>query len=101
MGRLRDVRRKLAKRNGKRQYFNKEKSRDMLNCIDEYFENGVATPRMRRGQCQEIETLVSEEALLFAKYLRNERQTLGSKKHKFRPLETSGCLPKPLQIVCF
>jgi hypothetical protein len=30
--------------------------------------------RMRRGNHQEIETLISEEALLFAKYLRNERE---------------------------
>jgi hypothetical protein len=30
---------------------------------------------MRRGEHQEIGTLISEEALLFAKYLRNERHT--------------------------
>jgi len=28
-----------------------------------------------RGEKQEIETLINEEALLFAKFLRNERQT--------------------------
>jgi len=27
-----------------------------------------------RGEHQEIETLINEEALLFAKYLRNERE---------------------------
>jgi len=27
-----------------------------------------------RGEKQELETLISEEALLFAKYLRNERE---------------------------
>jgi len=27
-----------------------------------------------RGEKQEIETLINEEALLFAKYLRNERK---------------------------
>jgi len=28
-----------------------------------------------RGESQEIETLINEEALLLAKYLRNERET--------------------------
>jgi hypothetical protein len=29
---------------------------------------------MRGGECQEIETLINEEALLLAGYLRNEKQ---------------------------
>ena len=32
-------------------------------------------PRIRIGKRQEVETLINEEALLFAKYLRNERET--------------------------
>jgi hypothetical protein len=32
-------------------------------------------PRMRMDEQQEIETLISEEALLFAQYLRSEKQT--------------------------
>jgi hypothetical protein len=35
----------------------------------------VQIPRIRMGESQEIETLINEEALLFAMYLRNERQT--------------------------
>jgi hypothetical protein len=35
----------------------------------------VDVPRIRHGKHQEIETLICEEALLFAKYLRNERET--------------------------
>jgi len=34
----------------------------------------VEIPRIRVGERQTIETLVSEEALLFAKYLRNEKK---------------------------
>jgi len=34
----------------------------------------VEVPRIRRGRRQEIETLISEETLLFATYLRNERE---------------------------
>ena len=33
----------------------------------------VEIPRTKVGKKQETETLISEEALLFAKYLRNER----------------------------
>jgi hypothetical protein len=32
----------------------------------------VNVPRIMRGESQEIETLINEEALLFAKFLRNE-----------------------------
>jgi hypothetical protein len=33
----------------------------------------VKIPRIRMGEQQEIETLISEEAFLFAMFLRNER----------------------------
>jgi hypothetical protein len=35
----------------------------------------VKIPRIRIDQKQEIETLISEEALLFARYLRDEKPT--------------------------
>jgi CRISPR/Cas system-associated endonuclease Cas1 len=62
-----------ANRKGKRQYLNEAKSRDLLNHLNKYFEKQVAISRMRRGEHQEIETLINEEALLFASYLRDER----------------------------
>jgi len=62
-------------RKGKRQYLNEKKNRDLLSRLNKYFETKVAIPRMRRGKNQEIETLISEEALLFAKYLRDEKPT--------------------------
>jgi hypothetical protein len=34
----------------------------------------VEIPRIRVGRRQTIETLINEEALLFAKYLRDERK---------------------------
>jgi CRISPR-associated protein Cas1 len=64
-----------ANRKGKRQYLNEAKNRDLLNRLNRYFERRVAVSRMRRGEHQEIETLISEEALLFAMYLRNEKPT--------------------------
>jgi hypothetical protein len=41
--------------------------------LNEYFQTKVCILRMRMGCQQEIETLISEEALLFAEYLRNEK----------------------------
>ena len=43
--------------------------------LNDYFRTKVNVPRIMRGEKQQIETLISEEALLFAKYLRNERPT--------------------------
>jgi len=39
-----------------------------------YFVRTVKIPRIKRGEKQELETLINEEALLFAKYLRNEKK---------------------------
>lgn len=62
-------------RKGKREYLNERKNRELLALLNKYFEKKVAIPRMRRGEHQEIETLINEEAFLFAKYLRGERPT--------------------------
>lgn len=64
-----------SNRKGKRQYLGEEKTRDLINRLNRYFETRVDIPLIKRGKKQEIETLIDEEALLFAKYLRNERQT--------------------------
>ena len=39
-----------------------------------YFESMVEIPLIRFGKKQRIETLINEEALLLAKYLRNENE---------------------------
>ena len=39
-----------------------------------FFERMVNVERIKVGEWQTIDTLISEEALLFAKYLRNERK---------------------------
>jgi len=38
------------------------------------FEGKVEIPRIKHGNRQTLDTLISEEALLFAKYLRDERK---------------------------
>ena len=61
-------------RKGKRQYLNDAKTRLFMKELNQYFQREVAIPRMKIGEKQEIETLIREEALLFAKYLREERK---------------------------
>lgn len=39
------------------------------------FNREVEIPRIRHGKRQTLDTLISEEALLFAKFLRHERKT--------------------------
>jgi hypothetical protein len=42
--------------------------------LNAYFEGKVEIPRIKHGNKQTIETLINEEALLFAKYIRNEKE---------------------------
>jgi hypothetical protein len=53
----------------------------LTESLNEYFQKKVSIPRARIGEQQEIKTLINEEALLFAKYVRNERQAC-SMKHR-------------------
>jgi len=52
----------------------KDKTKELTARIYELWERKVVIPRMRHGKRQTIETLISEETLLLAKYLRNEKQ---------------------------
>lgn len=63
-----------AKRKGKREYLNDSLTHILIKSLNEYFQTKVAIQRIRMGKNQEIETLICEEALLFAMYLRNERK---------------------------
>ena len=47
--------------------------REFLKRLNAFFMTKVDIPRIMRGENQEIETLINEEALLFAKYLRGEK----------------------------
>jgi len=62
------------KRKGKREYLNDIKTRYLMRNLNKYFEELVEVPRIRVGRRQTIETLINEEALLFAKFLREERK---------------------------
>lgn len=60
---------------GKRQVLNKEKTKQLTQKLNEYFETKIEIPRIRHGNKQTLETLINEEALLLAKYLRNKIPT--------------------------
>jgi hypothetical protein len=51
---------------GKREFLNDLETRDFMKHLDRYFESKVEVPRIRVGKRQTVETLINEEALLFA-----------------------------------
>jgi len=64
--------RTTRKRWGKREYLNSSKTREIERGLDEMFERIVEVPRIKHGHRQTLKTLINEEALLLAKYLRGE-----------------------------
>jgi len=46
----------------------------MLRHLNRYLEGMVEIPRIRIGNRQTVETLINEEALLLAKFLRAEKR---------------------------
>jgi hypothetical protein len=52
---------------------NNTETRDFSRKLKGWFEANAEIPRIRVGERQEIETLINEEAFLFAKYLRGEK----------------------------
>lgn len=62
------------KKTGKRVFLNHYKTDGLVETLDLLFYKQVEIPRMKHGKKQSIETLINEEALLLAKYLRGERK---------------------------
>ena len=60
---------------GKREYLTYPESKILLDELSRLFETKVEVKRIRNGDRQTLETLINEEALLFAKYLINELST--------------------------
>ena len=59
-------------RKGKREYLNDEKSDELVRELQIHFEKKIEVPLIRHVKRQRGETLINEEALLLAKYFRNE-----------------------------
>ena len=60
-------------RKGKREYLNDVQTSVLFRNLNQCFQSEVMIPRIRMGEKQEIETLINEEALLLAMYLRDEK----------------------------
>jgi CRISPR-associated protein Cas1 len=59
-------------RKGRREYLKDSITNEMMKGLQDHFETKVEVPLIRHGKRQRSETLINEEALLLAKYLRNE-----------------------------
>ena len=68
---------------GKREYLNDDETKNFMVELDSLFNSYVEIPRIRAGKRQELETLISEEALLLAKYLRHEKKIGIRESHQF------------------
>lgn len=62
------------RRKGNRQYLNEALTNEFIKKLNAYLESTVEIPRIKVGKRQKLETLIDEEAMLLAKYLRNERE---------------------------
>jgi CRISPR/Cas system-associated endonuclease Cas1 len=62
------------KKKSKREYLNDNKTTDLSNKLNSYFERSVDVRRKRGGRKQTMDSLINEEAWELAKYLRNERE---------------------------
>ena len=59
---------------GKRIHLKEYETDSLADDLNAFFERVVNVERIKVGNRQTIDTLINEEALLFAKYLRNERK---------------------------
>ena len=59
---------------GKKIHLCEYETDELAKDINLYFQSKVETPRIKVGKKQTIETLINEEALLLAKFLREEKK---------------------------
>lgn len=59
---------------GKKIHLKEYETGSLAKDLNAFFDRMVNVKRIKVGNWQTIDTLISEEALLFAKYLRNERK---------------------------
>lgn len=62
-------------RMGKRIHLCEFETNELAEDLNLLFDRVVDVPRMRHGNKQTIDTLINEEAYLFAQYIRNEKPT--------------------------
>jgi CRISPR-associated protein Cas1 len=59
---------------GKRVFLNRERNKEFLDHLEKYFQSYVVIPRVNVGKRQKLDTLISEEALVLARYIRSEKE---------------------------
>jgi len=59
---------------GKKIHLKEFETNELAEDLNTLFDRMVNVERIKVGNRQTIDTLISEEALLFAKYLRNEKR---------------------------
>jgi hypothetical protein len=64
----------MSLRMGKKIHLCEYKTNDLAEGLNNLFECKVEIPRIKHGKQQTIDTLISEEAFLLARFLRNERK---------------------------
>ena len=62
-----------AGRKGKRAFLGKERNKEFLDRLEDYFQTRVNVPRVKIGNKQEFETVINEEAMLLASFIRGKR----------------------------
>jgi len=60
---------------GKKIHLCKFETDCLADGLNSLFKRKVEIPRIKHGKRQTLDTLINEEALLLAKYLRNEQKT--------------------------
>ncbi len=64
---------------GKKLHLKEYETESLAEDLNAFFDRMVDVERIKVGKRQTIDTLIIEEALLFAKYLRNERTDWASR----------------------
>ena len=62
------------KKQGKREYLSNKLTRELMKKLELYFQITVDIPRIKVGKKQTVETLINEEALILANFLRTEQE---------------------------
>ena len=72
---------------GKRIHLCEYEADSLADGLNGLFNRMVDTPRIRHGDKQTLDTLISEEALLLAKFLRNEKKEWVPRTSIIQPFE--------------
>jgi CRISPR/Cas system-associated endonuclease Cas1 len=85
-------------KNGQRLFAGKAETKKFIDALHEFLHQHVAMARFRQGSRQQIETLISEEAFLFAQYIRGEKSTWKRRIVNLNAFTINPFLLKPLKI---